>query len=270
MIPVPTAVPPSGTASELGLGGTGSADRLLDLTGVAPELLAEPDRGRVLEVGPAGLDDRPELARLGVERGPRSASSAGRRSSSIAIAAASWIAVGITSFEDWHLLTWSFGWTRRPPPSAIRREVGDDLVHVRVRRRSRAGLVDVDRELVVVARRRATSAAAAAIAPRRPASSRPSSAFVSAAASLDSARARMNGRGNRWPEIGKLRTARWVEAPYSASAGTSISPIESRSIRVAASPAIVMTADCRRRATGPGRRDRDPGRDRGDAYVSGS
>ena len=37
----------------------------------------------------------------------------------------------------------------------------------------------------------------------------------------------------RWPEIGKLRTARWVEAPYSASAGTSISPIESRSTRVA-------------------------------------
>ena len=36
----------------------------------------------------------------------------------------------------------------------------------------------------------------------------------------------------RWPEIGKLRTARWVEAPYSASAGTSISPIESRSTRV--------------------------------------
>ena len=43
----------------------------------------------------------------------------------------------------------------------------------------------------------------------------------------------MNGRGSGWPEIGKLRTARWVEAPYRASAGTSISPIESRSMRVA-------------------------------------
>ena len=42
----------------------------------------------------------------------------------------------------------------------------------------------------------------------------------------------MKRRGNRWPEIGKLRTARWVEAPYSASAGTSISPIESFSTRV--------------------------------------
>ena len=42
----------------------------------------------------------------------------------------------------------------------------------------------------------------------------------------------MNPRGIRWPEIGKFRTARWVDAPYSASAGTAISPIESRSVRV--------------------------------------
>ena len=79
----------------------------------------------------------------------------------------------------------------------------------------------------------ATSAAAAPIASATSASSRPSSAFVSAAASLIRASARMKRRGNRWPEIGKLRTARCVDAPYSASAGTSISPIESRSIRVA-------------------------------------
>ncbi len=46
----------------------------------------------------------------------------------------------------------------------------------------------------------------------------------------------MNRRGNRSPEIGKLSTARWVEAPYKASAGTAISPIESRSMRVADPP----------------------------------
>ena len=50
----------------------------------------------------------------------------------------------------------------------------------------------------------------------------------------------MNGRGKRCPEIGKLRTARWVEAPYNASAGTAISPIESRSIRVAGSSSVVI------------------------------
>ncbi len=42
----------------------------------------------------------------------------------------------------------------------------------------------------------------------------------------------------RWPEIGKLSTARWVEAPYMASAGTSISPMESRSMRVALAGAV--------------------------------
>ena len=48
----------------------------------------------------------------------------------------------------------------------------------------------------------------------------------------------MNPRGIGWPLIGKLRTARWVEAPYRASAGTAISPIESRSMRVSM-PTIV-------------------------------
>ena len=38
-------------------------------------------------------------------------------------------------------------------------------------------------------------------------------AFVSAAACLMSARARMKPRGMRWPLIGKFRTARWVDAP---------------------------------------------------------
>jgi hypothetical protein len=41
-------------------------------------------------------------------------------SSSTAIAAASWIAVGMTSFEDWHRLTWSLGWTSRDPRSPPR------------------------------------------------------------------------------------------------------------------------------------------------------
>ena len=69
------------------------------------------------------------------------------------------------------------------------------------------------------------------------ASSSPSPAFVSAAATLTSASARRNRRGMRCPEMGKLRTARCVDAPYRASAGTSISPMESRSIRVAGEPA---------------------------------
>jgi hypothetical protein len=59
----------------------------------------------------------------------------------------------------------------------------------------------------------ATSSAAATIARAIAGSSRPSSAFVSAAARLIRASAWMNPAGIGRPEIGKLRTARWVEAP---------------------------------------------------------
>ena len=48
-------------------------------------------------------------------RDARSRRSAGSRSSWIAIAQARWIAVGITSLEDWQRLTWSLGWTFRSP-----------------------------------------------------------------------------------------------------------------------------------------------------------
>ena len=109
--PGPDGGPAERHGEQLGLGGARPADRLLDLAGVAAELLAEPDRRRVLEVRPAGLDHRPELVRLGVERRAERSRAPGRSASSIAIAAESWSAVGITSFEDWHLLTWSFGWT---------------------------------------------------------------------------------------------------------------------------------------------------------------
>ena len=44
--------------------------------------------------------------------------SAGISSSSIATAPDSWSAVGMVSFEDWHLLTSSLGWTLAPPSRA--------------------------------------------------------------------------------------------------------------------------------------------------------
>ncbi len=44
----------------------------------------------------------------------------------------------------------------------------------------------------------------------------------------------MKRRGKRSELMGKFSTARWVCAPYSASAGTCISPRESRSVRKAA------------------------------------
>ena len=46
-----------------------------------------------------------------------SSRSAGRRLWSTSINAATWMAVGITSFEDWPIFTWSFGWTTPFSPS---------------------------------------------------------------------------------------------------------------------------------------------------------
>ena len=59
----------------------------------------------------------------------------------------------------------------------------------------------------------ATSWAARAMASAILGSSSPSSALTSAAARLISPSARRKRRGKRWPEIGKLLTARCVEAP---------------------------------------------------------
>ena len=62
-------------------------------------------------------------------------------------AAATWMAVGNVSLLDWLAFTWSLGWTSTPAAAAER---GDHLVGVHVGAGARAGLEDVDRELVVV------------------------------------------------------------------------------------------------------------------------
>src|SRR5471032_1792320 len=59
-----------------------------------------------------------------------------------------------------------------------------------------------------------------------------SSTLALAAAALARISARMNCAGMRRWLMGKLFTARWVCAPYKASAGTCSSPMLSRSIRV--------------------------------------
>ena len=149
--------PDGGSAERHGeqflLGGTGSPDRFLDLARVAAELLAEPDRRRVLEVGPAGLDDRPELLGLGGERRVeplegrdqllldrhRGRELERRRDRVVRALAAVDVVVGVDL---------------RPPPSrAAARWATTSFMFVLVDVPG-AGLVDVDRELVVVAPRR--------------------------------------------------------------------------------------------------------------------
>ena len=126
-----------------------AADRLLDLAGIALELLSKADRRGVLEVRPPGLDDGPELLGLrgeGLleldERGDedlldrhRGAELERRRDVVVRALAP----VDVVVRVDPAAL-----------PKASRRQTGHDLVHVRVRGGARARLVDVDRELCVV------------------------------------------------------------------------------------------------------------------------
>ena len=89
-----------------------------ELRGVAGELLAQRQRRRVLQVRAADLDDVGESGGLGRQRAPRawSATAAGRGKRFRA--AATFIAVGNTSLDDWPRLTSSLGCTRRPSPRA--------------------------------------------------------------------------------------------------------------------------------------------------------
>ena len=116
-------------------------------------------------------------------------------------------------------------------PQPLVRQVGDHLVGVHVGRGAGAGLVDVDRKVVVVLAggdffdggddrlgEFLVELAELADWPRR---RRPSDGRRRGSPRPARARARS----------GKLSTARAVDAPYSASAGTCISPIVSRSMR---------------------------------------
>ena len=159
-----------------------------------------------------------------------SCSSAGISSSVIARAAARCTADGNTSFDDCDAFTWSFGCTGRCPRRSDASE-RDHLVHVHVRRRARAGLEHVDRELVVVPRRRLTSSAASWIAfATRPCRGRRGGRSPVALAPLIAASAGISRASIGSPEIGKFSTARWVCAPHRASIGHPTSPIESCSI----------------------------------------
>ena len=97
-------------------------DAVLDLRGVAGELLPEPDRHRVLQVGPADLDDGVERRGLRVERARASRSQGGDQALLRSPpAAATWIAVGMTSLDDCPMLTASLGWTGVLPPATAGR-----------------------------------------------------------------------------------------------------------------------------------------------------
>ena len=113
---VPTAVPPSASSHRCGRRAVQMAVRLLELRHVAGKFLAQRQRRRVLQVGAADLDDVVERLRLRRQRGRAASSATAAAGCGCASTAATCIAVGNTSLDDWLLLTSSFGWTSRPSP----------------------------------------------------------------------------------------------------------------------------------------------------------
>jgi len=63
----------------------------------------------------------------------------------------------------------------------------------------------------------------------------PSSSLAVAQAAFTTPKPRIKPSGMVWPLMGKLSTARWVDAPKRASSATSIAPMESFSMRISSS-----------------------------------
>ena len=134
----------------------------------------------------------------------------------VAVTAATWIEVGKVSLLDWLALTWSLGCASTPRAGGER---GEHLVHVHVGAGARAGLEDVDRELVVVLAADDLVGGAADRLGHVLVDDAELGVDAAAAAFTRASARRARPRGVV-PLIGKFSTARWVCARHSASSGT--------------------------------------------------
>ena len=124
--------------------------------------------------------------------------------------------MGVTSFVDWAMFTWSLGWTseyspRRPPSSSIARFAITSFAFMFCAVPAPIWNASIGNCASHVPS--ATSCAARAIASAVLGSSRPRAALTSAAARLIVAVAAMNARGSRRPLMGKFSIARTVWEP---------------------------------------------------------
>ena len=116
-MPVPTAVPPSGSSASRGREACSRSMPYADLRGVAAELLAEGDRGGVHQVGAAGLDHRRATRRPSPPATCSRWSSAGIRLRTRPRWRRRGSRSGTRRCDDCEALTWSFGCTCCPSDS---------------------------------------------------------------------------------------------------------------------------------------------------------
>ena len=141
--------------------------------------------------------------------------------------AATWIAVGKVSLEDWEALTWSLGCTSTPARAASEAITSLafmlELVPEPVWKTSIGNASSCSPA--------ATSRAAASMASRRLRLEHAELAVDPGRAAFTSPIAWISAGSIGVPLIGKFSTARWVWARHRASRGTWTSPIESCSVR---------------------------------------
>ena len=218
-MPVPTAVPPSGTSATPRQRRLEPLDAEPHLRGVAAELLAEGHRGGVHQVGAAGLDDVRALGRLALERRREVLAAPGSRSWTTAAS----VAATCTRGRE-HVVR-----RLRGVDVVVRVHRAAEALRRRASRAPRSCSCSIECPSRSGRRRSGTGRRRCPRRPRRrrrrsrrrrPASSTPSSALTRAAAALMRASACDLGRLEAVaPEIGKFSTARWVWARHSASRG---------------------------------------------------
>ena len=179
-------------------------------------------------MGPAGFDDVARTRLTFWRKAWARWLKAGTREPAISDVAATWMADGNTSLEDWDAFTWSLGWTA--PAQAFRGQCGQDLVHVHVGRGSRPGLEDVEGELGVPAALRHLEGGLGD-GGGDIGRDHPEGGVFQRGGPFTRARPGYSDRSMPWPETGKFSTARWVCACHLARAGTLTSPMESCSTR---------------------------------------
>src|SRR3954451_2985512 len=249
LIPVPTAVPPSGSCATRGstdssrsmpnrMAAAYPPNSCPSMTGVASIRCVRPDfTTSAYSVA---------LASSAVARW----SSAGTSCCTVAVVAATWIDVGNVSLLDWLALTWSLGCTSTPDRFAsdastsfmfMFEEVPEPVWNTSMGKWSRCWPATI-------------SAAAARMASACCGSTTPRSALTFAAAALTCAIALTCSGSSVLPLIGKFSTARCVCARHNASAGTWTSPMLSCSVRystmVRGYPAAFVPIGSGRSATG--------------------
>src|SRR5215211_1107877 len=169
---------------------------------------------------------------------PARCSRAGTSSTVMPSAAATWMADGYTSLEDWLAFTWSLGWTAPGVPSRSEARLASTSLTFM--------FDDVPEPVPYTSTGKWSSQAPSATSTATSWTAWATSlgrifrrAFSSAAAPLIMARALMSRRSMRSPEMGKFSTARCVWAAHRASTGTRTSPMVSCSTRYSPSCAAM-------------------------------